>query len=198
MSRIYLIRHGECSSGKTYVGEGTDLPLNQEGREQMSQLGHTLCSEGIKPTRIITSSLNRAKKSGQIIATSLNYPLPLEEDSRLNEINFGQWEGLTFPEITTQYPKEAKKWVRHPWRQSPPGGENSAHLAQRVKRFYASLRELGNDETVLILGHGGSMRMLLCLFLGLSPKKQWSFKFDRATMAGIELVEGTAVLFHLG
>lgn len=199
MKRIYLIRHGECDSLGTYVGRGTDLNLNAEGRQCTATLGDTLKKEGIRPAKIITSTLNRARESGIILSEKLDPTSPLLEDSRLNEIDFGAWEGKTFKDICRDFPEKSQKWVQDNWTTSPPGGENSRIFSERVTAFYkeflSSLRE--EEGEILIVGHGGSLRMLLCLFMRISPKNQWQFRLDRSGVAGLEFCGDMPVLFRL-
>jgi broad specificity phosphatase PhoE len=199
MKRIYLIRHGECDSLGTYVGRGTDLSLNAVGRESIANLGEKLNSEGVKPVKIITSALTRASESGSLMAEKLGFTPPLLQDHRLDEMDFGLWEGLTYGDICRDYPQESTLWVGDNWNNAPPQGESTHAMAKRVTAFYQdSILPFEDKEgDTLLVAHGGSLRMLLCLFMGIPPQNQWQFRLDRSGVAALEICGDTPVLFSL-
>ena len=79
-------------------------------------------------------------------------------DPRLKELSFGQWEGLTWPEVQQQAPLEAKAREIDKWGFVPPKGESYAMLAERVRPWLESL----NQDTCVV-AHGGIARVLLVL-----------------------------------
>jgi broad specificity phosphatase PhoE len=131
-------------------------------------------------------------------AVSEGRGLPLFSDPRLRELHFGAWEGLTHDEVRRDYPGALEAWTADPMRAAPPGGESLAQLAARVGAFLADLEPgAGPGRTVLVVGHGGSLRVLLCLALGLPPQSHWEFPLGPASLSELNLVAGGAVLTRL-
>src|SRR5688572_566464 len=93
---FYFLRHGETDWNVEGRVQGhTDTPLNENGRAQARAAIYILKKHKID--RIVSSTLNRAFETAQIVNAVLN--LPIETDERLCERNFGVYEGLVGPEI---------------------------------------------------------------------------------------------------
>ncbi|MFV0505012.1 MAG: histidine phosphatase family protein [Lachnospirales bacterium] len=94
MRKIYLIRHGETDLNKKRAFYGSlDVAINQRGKEQ-AQLLNTLLEEK-QITEVYRSDMLRTKMTSDIIFPGFNKKI----DSRLNEKDFGKWEGLVADEI---------------------------------------------------------------------------------------------------
>ncbi len=202
MTRLVLIRHGECEGAGTYIGRGSDVPLTGEGRDSLRRTGQILREGGYAPTRIITSSLHRAIESGHILAGELGIgpsPRSCPPDSRLDETDFGLFEGLTYGEIIRDYPFPSNLWFKDPWRNAPPGGETAAETLDRVRSFYGDLMRAlsGEDRDLLVVAHGGSLRLLICLLLAVDPESHWHFRLDRGGRAHFEITGDFPVLTEL-
>jgi len=76
---IYLFRHGETDWNKLHKRQGceNDIELNDTGREQAAQVGNYLLNTNIVADLIISSSMSRANETAQIIASKINYQLPI-------------------------------------------------------------------------------------------------------------------------
>ncbi|SRR6266702_5977735 len=129
---IYFVRHGECVANKNGCFAGiTDSPLTEAGKTQATQVGRELLSRGIRPHRIVSSSLPRAQQTALIIAGQLGYDADaIFTDTRFNEYDFGDLNGK---------PKE---------------GVDSKHFMSTPKRedtnlFYERLREAWNEYCAL-------------------------------------------------
>lgn len=192
---LYLVRHGRCE-GTGYVGRGSDVPLTEPGRRDMEALGTRLRTEAAGPVEILCSSLLRARESAGLLARALNYPGALREDDRLDEMDFGSWEGMDYKSLEALFPKQWEAWLEDTWNNSPPGGERGRSMAERVESFYRDLRKdiRAGEGSLVIVAHGGSLRMLLCLFLGLPPQRQWAIRIDRGGMATVEMAGDLPVL----
>jgi broad specificity phosphatase PhoE len=117
-------------------------------------------------------------------------------DARLREIHFGAWEGLTYPNLCQEQSQALTAWQADPMHVAPPGGETLAQVAQRVASFLATLRNKHRegDHTLLVVGHRGWLRVLLCLTLGLPPSAWWQFRLVPASVSELELCNKGAVL----
>jgi len=136
VTRLYLIRHGETEDAglRRYKGH-LDVPLSERGIRQMEAVAKYLKMEDGKGkmediTGVYCSDLKRAIQSAEIIAKPLGLkPVVVSE---LRERNFGQWEGMTFEEIAKKWPDTFKAWAEDPLRHSPPGGESTLEVRERV------------------------------------------------------------------
>ena len=163
-------------------------------------MGINLKKKGVSPGAVITSTLARARESGRILAGELNIPdSAFSTDARLDELDFGSFEGLTYEEICLRYPAESRLWFEDPWKYGPPWGETSAELAERVEDFYIHLQKNlpETEEDLLIVAHGGSLRLLICLLLKTPVENHWHFRLERGGMTRFQLSGGFPVLTEM-
>ena len=109
--------------------------------------------------RVVSSPAQRCRKPATLIARALSIPLHL--DGRLAELDFGTWEGQPWDGID---PDLLQAWAAAPFEFTPPGGEPIAALVARVRD---AARELGSGADAVVLSHGGPLRILDRLLLGL-------------------------------
>ena len=191
MVRVILVRHGETvwNEEQRYQG-GSDLRLSERGEFQAKRLAGRLAS---KPVGLIYSSdSKRALQTAAEIAT--HQGCQVRSDPRLREMDFGVWEGLTYSEIKERYPEALARWEGDPFGTAPPRGESLAQLATRVESVLDDIRKLGEAETVLVVSHGGPLRVLLCLALGLAPADHWRVRLDPGSVSELFLYSEGAIL----
>lgn len=188
--KLFLVRHGETPwtlQGR-YQG-ATDVPLNARGLRQARALARALRPES--PDRIFTSTLCRARETARWIARAAK--LRPVADPRLNEIHFGEWEGKFFDRLA-----ESESILFQRWREGrlrrPPGGESVDSLARRVEGFFKEVTKRHSDETVIVVSHGGPLRMLLLKALKAERPSLWAFRIDPAS---VSLIEGSGRLFQV-
>jgi broad specificity phosphatase PhoE len=161
MRRILLARHGETSWNALGRLQGhTEIALNDVGRGQARALAARLTGAGL--AAVWTSHLGRARETGEIVAAALGLPAPTI-DPALCERCYGVFEGLTRDECATQHPDAWRDWLAQTG--TPPGGETrsdaAARMASAIDRIAAS-----EGGPVLIVSHGGVMRLWLMQLLG--------------------------------
>ncbi len=155
--RIGLIRHGLTDWNALGRIQGhSDIPLNEEGREQAHKLAERLAIEHIEWNHIVSSSLQRAHETAQIIANRLHIPL-LEPDERLKERGFGQIEGMTWEE------REAK-WGAE-WEAVELGQEPLDVLQGRAMDFLEASWQQFPNHNILVVSHGGLLSQLFKLLM---------------------------------
>ncbi|MBI2166887.1 MAG: histidine phosphatase family protein [Candidatus Omnitrophica bacterium] len=188
--KLFLIRHGETpwTRARRYQGR-SDIPLNAKGRKQARAIARFLKRE--KPTRLYTSGLRRAQETAQIIAPSLK--LKPQVDPCLNELDFGSWEGAHYPELSKNSSALFRRWREGKLRR-PPGGESVDLLARRVRKFFRKITKRHPEETVVVVTHGGPIKMFLFDVLGARRASLWSFRVDPAS---VSLVQGNEALFQI-
>lgn len=163
MTELLLVRHGETDWNRDRRFQGhADPPLNDAGREQADALAAELAGERIE--LVYTSDLARARETAEIVAARLSADVVAMGD--LREIDVGDWQGLTWPEIEERYPEGARAWHEHG--QGWKGGETYDELGKRV---VAALRRIAADhpeKRVLVVGHGGTIRAARAFLEGVS------------------------------
>ncbi|QTA79950.1 Histidine phosphatase superfamily protein [Desulfonema limicola] len=159
--KIFLVRHGHIGEDgpKRFIGT-TDLPLSQKGTCQAEKLRNMLSS--ISFSRTVSSPLKRSLDTARIIAGSNK----VEPVSDLEEIHLGKWEGLTFDHVKAVYPEAFKQRGIDPAGYRPPGGESFKDLQQRVVPVFNRLVK-ETDGSLLVAGHAGVNRVILCHVLGM-------------------------------
>ena len=182
--KLLLVRHGQTEFNATFKFSGsTDLNLSSTGYKQMVSLSDRLACENIDT--IYSSDLKRARVSAEII----NYERKAEIETfpELREINYGYVEGLSFSEINQRFPDVAASIIKHDNNLSFPKGERFMELKTRVQLFHDSLRLIPAHHTILIVSHGGTLRMLLCLLLETSLDLWWKINLENASLSTIEI-----------
>ncbi len=188
MARIFLIRHGETQANteKRYQGQ-IDTPLNDTGLAQAEQLASTL--QQIPFDRFYTTSLKRAQKTAEIVAAPhKRSPVIIPE---LAERNFGRWENMTAAQIKFSYPDIYTDWLKAP-NVPIPDAEPFGAFGQRVlSGLEKAMYDLGEEETIAIIAHGGPNRIMLHHFLGSSVTEHfWKIKQDNACVNIIDIRPG--------
>jgi broad specificity phosphatase PhoE len=157
---VLLARHGETNDNRPPLRfQGwRDTPLNDHGREQARALADELAGQRI--ASIWSSDLSRARETAEIVAGRLDLDVRL--DWRLREANRGRWEGWLFEDVARAEPELFAAWERAgaDWRF--PDGESLAEQQDRVSASVEDARAAG-PLPALVVCHGGSIRVMLCL-----------------------------------
>jgi len=157
MKELILVRHGEAEHlMKGLIGGGTDFPLTDRGRRQITLTGQRLKELfGNRIEIIYTSNLKRASESAEIIQNEINIPLRI--DSQLREISRGKAEGLTIEEA-----KKIRRAPTEPLLDWIPylGGESWRMLQDRASIALTQIQQ-NSEEVVLIVGHGNLNRAII-------------------------------------
>ena len=165
---FFLVRHGQSTWNAQGRWQGqADPPLSPLGEEQAAEAAERLADAGV--TRVVTSDLVRARRTGQIVADALGLG-PVGIDVDLGEYDVGDWSGLTKPQIEEKWPGQQKAWFQGRLG-TTPGGEGRTTFNRRVlaamDRLAAGLDGNGGD-VVLVVTHGGVVRTIERA-LGASP-----------------------------
>jgi alpha-ribazole phosphatase len=184
---LYLIRHADCRQDdvKRYIGQ-VDLPLNDRGRKQALSLSAAL--KNIPFRQIYCSNLNRSYETACII--SQNRHEPIQQLSGIREINLGQWDGLSFAEIAEKFPEAYQHRGSDLVNFRPPEGESFHDLAMRVLPWFIKIMTADCGEPVLIVGHAGVNRVILCHILGMPLYNLFRFEQDYGAMNIIAVKNG--------
>lgn len=186
MTKIYLVRHGdvEGNSGevRTFAG-ARDLELTPLGLRQAEAVANRLKGERIDA--VYSSTLQRAWRTAEGIAA--HHGLQNTRDARWNEVNYGDWEGLSEEQILAGHAELWKQRVDDPWSIAPPGGESYQMLWARLEPAWNQILESHAGQTVVIVGHNGSLRVLLCQLLGAPPANARRLRIGNCSMTKVDI-----------
>jgi len=168
---IYYIRHGLTDWNLVQRLQGRhDVPLNAAGCAQAACCAGILHDlfrrEGRSPESFIyvSSPLVRARRTMEILRATLGLnSADYVVEGKLAEIAFGEWEGLTFEEVTARDKHVIAARESDKWSFAPPGGESYAQVAVRIRDWYERL-----ERDTVVAAHGGTARALIA-HLGYAP-----------------------------
>lgn len=187
---IDLIRHGEPVGGVLIRGQRDD-PLSETGWKQM-----WAAVDGKRSwQRIIASPLLRCANFAQELGRELNVPVKLE--SRLGEIGFGEWEGIDPAILYRDCPKAIDDFWTDPGAHPPPGGESFTRFQQRVGAALDSIMHNHPGEHLLVVAHGGVIRMIIARVLGMPAGNIFRMDVPYAAVSRVVVEQGRPRLrFH--
>lgn len=177
---IYLLRHGDVEGGRRYRGK-TDDALTAAGWEQMWEAVRRL-----PPWEyVVTSPLARCADFARALAARDSVPLQVE--ARLQEIDFGAWEGRTAADIMETDPAAMANFWQNPWQHGPPGAEPLEAMQARV---LAAWREItACRRMTIVVTHGGPIRVILAAVFGLSLEKLLHVEIPHAAAYEVRIDE---------
>ena len=187
--RLILVRHAIAEGNGRFQGH-LDVSLASEGRREL----RLLCEKCSRyPVRAVYSSdLQRARQTADAIARNLGLDVDIRPE--LREINFGQWEGLSWNQIATRFPHLAALWIERFPSQAIPGGEP---ISQFKKRIAAGIREIvaaNRGQCALVVTHAGVIRFTLGKALGLPARNLFRLAQDSCAVNVIDYLEKGAVV----
>ncbi len=166
ITTVDFLRHGECEGGHCYRGS-LDVPLTDRGYQQMQRsLAVAECLPDAEWELIVSSPLLRCKTIADDISRQKNIPLRVEP--LLKEIHFGDWEGQLVDTVWQNQREQVDAWGRDPINNSTPNGEAFDQFATRVLQAWDGILQQYEGQKILLITHGGVMRVLLTHVLGMS------------------------------
>ena len=173
---LYLIRHGQTDwniEGK--IQGSCDIELNETGIMQAEELSKKVLASNVYFSKIYTSKQKRALKTAQILsrATKVDYIIA----NGLEEIGFGEWEGMTWNEIKLEYPSEFEQWYADRRYHHPPKGES--HQAM-LDRALLAIHNIISDhqEDVAIVTHSAVIMSLQCYITDTPINEMMKFRTE--------------------
>jgi probable phosphoglycerate mutase len=167
MATILLVRHGQTAWNREGRIQGwAPVGLTDRGVEQATALGETIAAE-YAVDRIVTSDLRRAVETTRWIRRSLD--APISRDRAWRERDFGVYQGLDQEALFEGYPEFALLDSGH-WAAvaEPEGGEALVDARARVRTAFEELATtIDSGKTVLVVTHGGPIRVVLAQLRGL-------------------------------
>jgi probable phosphoglycerate mutase len=163
MTTIYFVRHCEAEGNTQGVLQGhSDCDISGNSAKQLDLVGLRLRNEPF--SAIYSSPLRRAMKTAQAINQYHN--LAIQADSRLIEIDMGNWEGVSWEQISRDSPEMLKIWEETPGDFQAPGGESIRQVSDRIWGCVTDIARKNPGKTVCAVSHGCAIRTMLCRALG--------------------------------
>lgn len=177
---LWIVRHGETNWSRSGQHTSiTDLELTPGGETVAATLAAPLST--VEFAQVLTSPRQRARRTAELAG----FP-SAEPDENLAEWAYGDYEGLTTPQIRESDPD----WTV--WTHPSPGGETSDEVGARLDRVVARARAV--DGRTLVFAHGHSLRVLAARWLGLPVVDGRIFDLDTATISVLGFDRGTPVV----
>ncbi|HEY94050.1 MAG TPA: histidine phosphatase family protein [Dehalococcoidia bacterium] len=194
MAKLLLVRHGLTDHNvDRRVAGYTDINLNDEGFRQVEKLKKRLTDEKIDT--VYSSDLQRAVDTA--IGAVSGRDIEIVTCYELREMNFGEAEEMTFAELNEQYPDLARSVMNVDTGLSFPGGESFAEFVERVRVFLKTLEDFTEDQTILIVSHGATLRVIICELLGINPNHWYQLGIDNASLSIINTYRHRTILNSL-
>jgi probable phosphoglycerate mutase len=138
---------------------------------------------------VITSPMRRARQTADILAGELG--LEVEEMSGLRECAFGEWDGLTFAEVSAGWPERLATWLADPT-VTAPGGESFDEVRRRVSAARDEVVERHAQQAVLVVTHVTPVKLLVADVLGAPPSAVYRMELAPASLTEVEWYAGGA------
>jgi probable phosphoglycerate mutase len=160
---VLLARHGVTAHtlDKRFSGSATDLALAPQGVSQAEALAVDLMARGGVDV-LIASPVRRARETAEIVGRVLD--VAIEFDAGFAEAEFGEWDGHTFAEVRSRWPKELDAWLAST-DIAPPGGESYSEVRDRVDIARRELLRRHSGKRVLVVSHVTPIKTMVGLAL---------------------------------
>jgi broad specificity phosphatase PhoE len=163
VSQWIFLRHGESEANRARVFSGHhDVELTALGETQARQAGREIAEllGGARLDLVLSSDLQRAVRTAVLATEAAGQTTTIGRHPSLRERHLGEWQGESIDKLKAS----GERSILHTWHGRAPGGESLAELAHRS---ITPLARLGPAENVLLVGHGGLIRVLIGLLDGL-------------------------------
>jgi broad specificity phosphatase PhoE len=188
---IILVRHGQTAWNATEVFRGRiDIELDEAGLKQAELLGEHLGQRELEA--VYSSPLKRAVQTAEAIVRH-HHGLAVEIAPGLNDMDFGEWQGLSLQEVRSRFSESFEMWVTEPHRGRIPSGESLDDVRQRVLTLVNQIVDK-HEGTVVLVSHRVVSKVLICALLGLDNSRFWDIRLDTCGMTTFELADERFVL----
>ena len=191
MTKLLLVRHGitEANSARRFAGY-SDVELAADGYWQGEQLFNRLVDQSVDA--VYSSDLQRARVTAEVV--SAGRELDIIVCPELREMNYGDAEGLTFGEIQQSYPELGEMVEKFDLALEFPGGESFRGFIDRSVSFLDRIAHHTEEETVLVVSHSGTLRVLVCHLLGIDQNHWRQIRLANASLSIIDTYQRGAII----
>ena len=188
---LVLVRHGvtDHTANRRFSGglQGSNPPLNEEGREQIRATGAWLAPLAGALDALITSPVRRTAESAEILGSQ--FELAPQVEAGIAEMEFGAWDGLSFTEIQETYPDDLASWLGS-LDFAPTGGESFRVVQERVLAGRDRILADHTGQTVLVVSHVTPIKTLVADALGAPLDAIYKMELSPASVTVISYFRG--------
>lgn len=184
---VDFLRHGAAQGGDCFRGH-TDDPLTELGWQQMFQQ----CL-GEQWQGVVSSPLRRCQSFASAWAQEQHTDLIVLPAWR--EIGFGDWEGRSADDISFAQSEELKNYYADPMSYTPPNAESYADFCLRIQQAWESLLNDYCGKKLLVVTHGGVIRALFSILLGMQPRQSFQIEVPHACLSRFSCFDDPAGRF---
>ena len=186
---VDFIRHGEPEGGDILRGRVNPI-LTERGWAQMQNA--TALSQAHEPspatppwTEIISSPLDRCRHFAERTAERVNLKTGIDE--QWQEIDYGDWDGMLVSEWRKVAAEQFKAFRNDLSALAPPNGEDYLAFKRRVLTAWDSIAEKPDGSHLLIVTHGGVLRVILPTVLGMPLNRSFPLHIPFACFSRVSL-----------
>ena len=173
---LVLVRHGSTpltEQRRVSGRHGEDPELSERGLAEAAAAAASRDVQGADV--VVSSSMRRSRQTARAIADALG--LEVQVDPQWDETDFGDWDGLSVPEVVERWPADFAAWNDSP-HVCPPGGESLATVERRVLAARDALLRRWPGKRVVLVSHGDPLRVLLRAGMGVGAHMQRRIHVD--------------------
>lgn len=187
---VLLVRHAHTTASDTWLaGRTPGIHLSDRGREELLRLRAQLAD--VTLNAVYSSPLIRARETAAALATDHHFEFDVEDD--LNEVDFGQWTGLTFDALQPD-----PRWREFNARRAAacvPEGERPGEVQRRIVTLLSRLAARHRSGTIALVTHAEIIRSAILWFSGRSLDDFHQCAIDTASVSGVLMAATPRVLF---
>lgn len=178
---LYLIRHPRVDVAPGTCYGASDVLLAEDAVEAARRLLPLLP----EACAVVSSPLSRCRKLAEALSSRVSI------EPRFSEMDFGEWEMQHFDRIGRE---AVDAWATDPFGFRPPGGESARDMSRRVLAALGEIPASMKNGPLVIVAHGGPLRVIAGHLLNL-PEKNWMcFDFAPGQMSCLDVSEGAVLL----
>lgn len=191
ITRFWLVRHGIVTEPARKTMYGTlDVPLCETALKEQAPAYQSLARKLPRTSLWFSSPLKRACDTARVIQQAGGFSIPVLQEKAFGEQCLGLWNGVShqdFPALVRQAPHPF--WSISP-EERPPQGESMEDVRCRIGAKLGQLAEEHAGHDMIIVSHGGAIRMALACALGISPEQGLYFTIQNLSCSIVEHIAG--------
>jgi broad specificity phosphatase PhoE len=193
VTTLLLIRHAACEQmSERLYGRTVAAALSPAGRVQARQLGEYLSHDSL--CAIHSSPRDRARDTATAIAVP--HSITVQVDAALDEVDFGEWSGLSFRELERD--ARWRAWNRDREHHRAPGGESIRAIQHRVLTKLRALVRIHPGERVAVVSHAEVIRSAVLAIRGWSPNRYEEVQIPPASVTTVVAKDATLAFGSIG
>lgn len=182
MTRLWWVRHGPTHA--TAFAGWRDIPADLSDTAALARLNAHLPKNAL----VVSSDLIRATATADTLS---NTRQRLPNSAALREFDFGEWDGMTFDEVSARWPDLSRQYWEEPGDIAPPGGESWTAAANRITGAVDALIRHHTGRDIVVVAHFGTILTQYARASGLTPYQALAQRIDNLSVTCLALPSTT-------